>query len=73
MKDSLANQTQQLIALAKGGGGSALNRLCEVYGDRVRWIVRLRMGKELRCKLESMDVVQDVLVAALRDLGDFTY
>jgi len=73
LKDSLANKTQQLVALAKGGDDSALNQLCEVYGERVRWIVRLRMGKELRSKLESMDVVQDVLVSALRDLGDFTY
>ncbi len=73
MKDSLANKTQQLVALAKGGDDSALNQLCEVYGERVRWIVRLRMGKELRSKLESMDVVQDVLVSALKDLGDFTY
>jgi RNA polymerase sigma-70 factor (ECF subfamily) len=31
------------------------------------------MGRELRSKLESMDLVQDVLVSALRDLGDFTY
>ena len=73
MKDALTNKTQQLVALAKGGDDAALNRLCEVYGERVRWIVRLRMGKELRSKLESMDVVQDVLVAALKDLGDFTY
>jgi RNA polymerase sigma-70 factor (ECF subfamily) len=31
------------------------------------------MGRELRSKLESMDLVQDVLFSALRDLGDFTY
>jgi len=31
------------------------------------------MGTELRSKLESMDLVQDVLMCALRDLGDFTY
>jgi RNA polymerase sigma-70 factor (ECF subfamily) len=31
------------------------------------------MGMELRSKLESMDLVQDVLMCALRDLGDFTY
>ncbi len=73
MEDSLTNKTQQLVALAKGGDDSALNQLCEVYGERVRWIVRLRMGRELRSKLESMDVVQDVLVSALKDLGDFTY
>ena len=73
MKDSLANKTQQLVALAKGGDNSALNQLCNVYGERVHWIIRLRMGRELRSKLESMDVVQDVLVSVLKDLGDFTY
>jgi RNA polymerase sigma-70 factor (ECF subfamily) len=31
------------------------------------------MGKELRSQLESMDMVQDVLVSALKDLGKFTY
>jgi RNA polymerase sigma-70 factor (ECF subfamily) len=31
------------------------------------------MGTKLRSKLESMDLVQDALMCALRDLGDFTY
>jgi len=31
------------------------------------------MGKELRVKLDSMDVVQDTLFSALEGLGDFTY
>jgi RNA polymerase sigma-70 factor (ECF subfamily) len=31
------------------------------------------MGSELRSKLESMDLVQDTLMCALKDLGDFTY
>jgi len=31
------------------------------------------MGKELRSKLESMDLVQDVLLSALGGMGDFTY
>jgi RNA polymerase sigma-70 factor (ECF subfamily) len=31
------------------------------------------MGGELRSRLESMDLVQDVMISALRDLGDFTY
>ncbi len=73
MRDNFTNRTQQLVALAKDGNDSALNQLCNVYGERVHWIVRLRMGKELRSKLESMDLVQDVLFSALRDLGDFTY
>jgi len=73
LRDNFANRTQELVALAKDGNDSALNQLCNVYGERVHWIIRLRMGRELRSKLESMDLVQDVLVSALRDLGDFTY
>ena len=36
-------------------------------------MVRLRMGKELRRKLDSMDVVQDALLHALGGMEDFTY
>ena len=67
------NKTQQLVALAKGGDVSALDQLCRAYAERVRWMVRLRMGKELRRKLDSMDVVQDVLIHALGGITDFTY
>ena len=73
MSNSVSHKTQLLVTLAKGGDNSALDRLCRVYGERVRRIVRLRMGSELRSKLESMDMVQDTLMCALRDLGDFTY
>jgi len=66
-------KTQQLVTLAKDGDESALDQLCQVYSERVRWMVRLRMNKELRSKLESMDLAQDVLIRALRGLGDFTY
>jgi len=31
------------------------------------------MGAELRIRLDSMDIVQDALLDALRGLGDFTY
>jgi RNA polymerase sigma-70 factor (ECF subfamily) len=31
------------------------------------------MGSELRSKLESMDLVQDTFVAAVKDLGNFEY
>lgn len=73
MKNNLSNKTQHLIVLAKDGDESALEQLCRVYSERVRWIVRLRMGGELRSKLESMDLAQDVFISALRDLGNFTY
>ena len=66
-------KTQELVALAKGGDRSAVNELYGLYTERVRWMVRLRMGKELRSKLESMDVVQETLAHALGGLNDFTY
>jgi RNA polymerase sigma-70 factor (ECF subfamily) len=68
-----SQKTQELVALAQEGDQSALNRLYRVYAERVRWMVRLRMSKELRTKLESMDIVQDTLIHALRGLDDFTY
>ncbi len=73
MRDSIVDKTQHLVAMVRGGDESALNQLCKVYGPRVHWIIRLRMGKELRSKLESMDLVQDTLIHALNDLDDFTY
>ena len=66
-------RTQRLVVLAQSGDASALDQLCGVYAERVRWIVRLRMGRELRSQLESMDLVQEALVEAVKDIGDFTY
>ncbi len=73
MMQTAQNKTQHLVILAKEGDESARNQLCGVYVERVRRIVRLRMGGELRSKLESMDIVQDSLMSALRDLKDFNY
>ena len=73
MSLTVDDKTRHLVALAQDGDESALNQLCKVYGSRVLWMIRLRMGAELRTKLESMDLVQDVLMSALKDLGNFTY
>jgi RNA polymerase sigma-70 factor (ECF subfamily) len=73
LRPSFDPKTQQLVALAKDGDKSALNQLYAVYGERIRWLVRLRMGKDLRSKLESMDLAQDVIIRALQGLREFTY
>ena len=73
MNPAIDDKTRHLVALAKDGDESALEHLCNVYGPRVLWLVRLRMGTELRSKLESVDLVQDVLFSALKDLRGFTY
>ena len=66
-------KTQQLVAMAKAGDNDALDQLCRVYGERIRRIIRLRIDRKLRAKLDSTDLVQDALLNALRGLGDFTY
>ena len=73
MMCTVDQKTRELVALAKNGDKSALNQLYRVYMERVRWMLRLRMSKELRSKLESMDLVQDTLIHALNGLDDFTY
>jgi len=70
---TFSQKTQELIVLAKDGNKTALNHLYRIYAERVRWIVRFRMSKELRSRLESMDIVQDTFVHALGGLGGFTY
>lgn len=73
MKNETCYKTQKLVLMAKEGDEAALNKLFAVYGERIRRILRLRMGGELRSKVESMDLVQDVFISALKDLGNFTY
>jgi len=73
MSSQTLRRTHQLVTLAQGGDDSALNQLCGIYAERVRRIVRFRMGPELRSQLESMDLVQEALIEAVKDIGDFTY
>jgi RNA polymerase sigma-70 factor (ECF subfamily) len=70
---TFSQKTRHLVVLAKDGDKSALNQLYMVYAERVRRIVRLRLSKELRPKLDSMDLVQDAFLSALGGIGDFTY
>lgn len=70
---TVGQKTRELVALAKEGDNAAIDQLCSVYSDRVRWMVRFRMSGELRSKLESMDLVQETLIRALNGLNGFTY
>jgi RNA polymerase sigma-70 factor (ECF subfamily) len=70
---NIDQKTQELVALAKGGNDSALEQLCRIYGERVRRIIRLRIGSEIRPRLDSMDLVQDALISALGGLENFKY
>lgn len=60
-----------LVQRYHAGDGAALEALLDRYQDRIRRIVRIRLGSRLREKVESMDVVQEVNLVAFRKLKDF--
>lgn len=67
------SETLVLINEAKLGNENALNTLFARYQNKVLRIVRLRLHPELRekLKMQSMDIVQEVFIAALRKLREF--
>lgn len=60
-----------LVRQAQAGEDGALNRLFERYYDRVRRIVRLRLGRQLRVSLESADILQETFIAAVQSFNAF--
>ncbi len=64
-------QSLDLVLRAQEGDPQALNRLFERYYERVRRIVRLRLGARLRESVDSGDILQETFVAAVRAFGNF--
>ena len=69
--DNKLKETLTLIKEAKEGDNNALNEVCTRYMDRVHKLVRFRLGEKLRRKAESMDIVQDVMLKAVKDIDKF--
>jgi RNA polymerase sigma-70 factor (ECF subfamily) len=69
--DPELTQTLDLVQAAQGGDRQALERLLTRHQERVRRIVRLRLGSALRGQLESGDIVQQVLLDAFRSLDRY--
>src|SRR6185436_18440399 len=63
--------TLDLLRRAQQGERPALERLLERYYERVRRIVRLRLGPSLRRRLESGDILQETFLAAVRNFARF--
>ena len=60
-----------LVLRAQQGDQDALNRLVERYQARVLRIVRLRLGRRLREKVESGDILQETFISAVHALQNF--
>jgi RNA polymerase sigma-70 factor (subfamily 1) len=63
--------TQVLLRRVHVGDPAALNELYHREGLRVLAAVRARLGAELRQKVESWDIVQDAMLASLKNVSDF--
>ena len=63
--------TARLLQRARDGDRAAYDRLFALAADRLLLYVRLRLGKGLRDRLESMDVVQEAYLEAWKDLATF--
>ncbi len=61
----------ELVRRAQGDDQDAVNRLFERYYERVRLIIRMRMGRRLRSYMESADILQDTFMAAVRGFDRF--
>lgn len=71
MKEELA--TQNLVSQAKAGSSKAVEELCRRYQQRVLAAVRLRIGKGLRRKVESWDIVQEAMIDAFKGIDAFDF
>lgn len=61
----------ELVVRAKNGDDEALNRLFTRYYDRVRCIVRMRLGPRLRTHVDAGDVLQETFAAAVEAFDRF--
>lgn len=63
-------ETAELLDRAKGGSSEALNYLYDRCAGRLLALIRLRLGRDLRARLESRDILQATLLKSLQHLKD---
>lgn len=62
-------ESMRLVTEAQAGDREALDALLRRYEDRIRRIVRIRLGTKMRRCVDSMDIVQDTWQAAYEHIG----
>ena len=60
----------ELLERAKAGSPEALNLVYERAAGRLLAFIRLRLGRDLRTRLESRDILQATLLKSFQRLGD---
>ena len=60
-----------LIERARAGSPDAINALYERLSPRILAYIRLRLGRDLRARMESRDILQATLLKSYQKLRDF--
>jgi RNA polymerase sigma-70 factor (ECF subfamily) len=68
---TMPGSSVDLLRDARAGSPEALNALCERSAPRLLAYIRLRMGRTLRARLESRDILQATLLKSIEHLGEF--
>ncbi len=64
-------EPERLMRLARGGDGSALGQLLELYRNYLHLLARLQIGRRLQGKVDAEDLVQETFLQAHCDFADF--
>jgi RNA polymerase sigma-70 factor (ECF subfamily) len=64
-------ETTALLRSAKDGSDEALNRLLERCAGKLLALIRLRLDRDLRARLESRDILNASLMKAFQSLESF--
>lgn len=64
------SQSVELVGAAKKGDEAALNELFKRYESRIHRIARIRMGARVRSFMDSVDLVQNTYIVAMRRIQD---
>jgi RNA polymerase sigma-70 factor (ECF subfamily) len=65
-----AETTRELLNQARAGSPDALNRLYERCAGRLLAFIRLRLGHDLRSRLESRDILQATLLKSFERIHE---
>lgn len=70
---SAFTSTFDLVERFRAGDESAFGQLFAAYRPRLAVLIRYKLGEHLRERVEVDDVMQEVFLAAAKDIGGFTY
>ena len=62
-------KTVELVRQVQGGDSEALNEIFRRYFPRLRRVVRIKMGSQMRQHLDPEDIVQETLMVAMDKLS----